>query len=936
MNLRHLFVSATIGAFATVCFAQPNRILSKIDNSRTLALPGRVHPLAAAANDAGEVGSAFPLPYMTMHLHPTAAQQAKLQQLLQDQQNPASPRYHQWLTPEQYADQFGVSAADAAQIAAWLQAQGFTVDPVSRSRTFITFSGTAGQVHAAFGTTIHHYKVNGQMHYANSTDLTIPAALSPLVSGIRGMNDFRPKPHLAKAKPNWTLGPGNYVLGPDDFATIYDVTPMYSAGTNGSGQKIAIMGQSTIRSSDITYFWNLFGLNSVTLVQMQVPRENPGMSQGDVDESALDIEWAGAIARNATIVFVYSYNVWDSATYAVDNNVAPVISMSYGSCEMYDLADLPANRALVQQANAEGITWLAASGDQGATDCDAGMDVAEGGLAVDEPGSIPEVTSMGGTSVSDGSSYWNRSNTATLGSAKGYIPEIAWNDSNAGGTILATGGGASVYFPQPAWQTSAGVPSDGWRHVPDISLNSSVYVVPYYVYCTACQGAQGGVEYVGGTSAATPTMAGVVGLLNQYLKTTGLGNINPTLYSMYKSAPSAFHPTTGGNNIVPCAYGSPGCNNGQQGYTVGSSGYNSVTGLGSIDVTKLIQQWSNAAPKGSVVVASIDQNPVYQGFSESCSSSASTWNFQLTVSEEGGFATSLTGLSINGTDYSPKIASIFGTATIGARQSISGCYSLSGVSAPANETFDLSGPDWKTSLTVPFQGPQTQLAVGGATNAASFQQVYAPGMILAVFGTGFGTLAQLASTIPLPEYMAGVEGTICPGNCQTSSAYYSVPLYYVGPNQVNLQIPYEVSGAVDLQIGNPYINTDYFFTVSAVAPGIFTFLDGTSDMNPNRTGSAGQTTFLFITGDGRVTPSLADGTTPQAGTPTANLPKPRQAVTVTVGRINAPTTFIGIPSGLVGVTQINFTIPSNVPTGRQPVVVTVGTTPSQTAYITIQ
>jgi uncharacterized protein (TIGR03437 family) len=205
-----------------------------------------------------------------------------------------------------------------------------------------------------------------------------------------------------------------------------------------------------------------------------------------------------------------------------------------------------------------------------------------------------------------------------------------------------------------------------------------------------------------------------------------------------------------------------------------------------------------------------------------------------------------------------------------------------------------------------------------------------------------GNLAQAASTIPLPEFMAGVEAVMCPVNCASASSYYPVPLYYVGPNQVNVQIPYEMSGTVDLNIATPFnpYGIDYFFTVSAVAPGIFTFLDGSGDMNPSRTGKAGQATFLFITGEGKVTPSLPDGTTPSAGTPFANLPKPRQAVSITVGGIPVTTTdsnwFIGIPSGLVGVTQINFTIPASVPSGRQPVVVTVGTTSTPPAFITIQ
>jgi len=945
MKLPSIFVSALIGAAATVSFAQPNRIASKIDNSQTFALPGRVHPYAAAANDAGEVDSNFPLPAMTMTLQPTPAQQAKLQQLLQDQQNPASPSYRQWLTPEQYADRFGVSASDAAQIAIWLEGQGFTVDPVSRSRTFLTFHGTAGQVQSAFKTTIHHYKVNGVMHYANSTDLTIPQALSPLVSSIRGLTDFRPKPQLVKAKPKWTMGPGNYVLAPDDFSAIYDIAPMYSSNINGSGIKIAIMGQSTIRTSDITNFWNTFGINAV-LTQIEANHENPGVSQGDNDESALDLEWAGAVARDANIVFVYSYSVWDSATYAVDNAVAPIISMSYGDCEMLDLVDLPSERQLVQQANSEGITWFAAAGDNGATDCDGAfgaVNVAENGLAVDEPGSIPEVTSMGGTAVSDSPAYWNSSNTTTSESAKvpanGVFPEVAWNETAeavpAGLGILGTGGGASIYFPQPSWQTSAGVPNDGWRHVPDISFNASVFAVPYYIFCEACSDIQGAGS-VGGTSAATPTMAGVVALLNQYLKTNGLGNINPTLYNLFKTAPSAFHNNITGNNIEPCAYGSPSCNNGQEGYTASGSGYSSVVGFGSVDVTKLIQNWSSAALTGPVVVASLDQNPVYQGYSETCGS-ASTWNFQVTLTEEAGFATSVTAFSINGVDYSSQISSIFGTSTIGARQSITGCMFLSSVNAPTYEAFNFSGPNWSTAINMSFQGPQAQLAVGGATNAASYAQTYAPGMIMAVFGTGLGTLSQAAATVPLPEMMAGFEAIMCPVNCNTASTNWNVPLYYVGPNQVNIQIPYEASGAVDLNLGNPYQDIDYFFTVSPIAPGIFTFLDGTNDTNPNRTASPGQTTFLYITGEGQVAPSLADGTSPAAGTPLAQLPRPTEAVTVTVGGIASPQiSFVGIPIGLVGVTQINFEVPSNVPTGRQPVVVTVGTVSTPAAYITSQ
>ena len=139
---------------------------------------------------------------------------------------------------------------------------------------------------------------------------------------------------------------------------------------------------------------------------------------------------------------------------------------------------------------------------------------------------------------------------------------MAWNDTALAGILAATGGGASVYFPQPAWQTGPGVPADGARHVPDLALSSSADHDGYYFYFN------GSVGYVGGTSAATPTMAGIFALLNQYLVSTGaqaqpgLGNVNPTIYRLAQNTSGVFHDVTAGNNIVPCAAGTPNCNNG--------------------------------------------------------------------------------------------------------------------------------------------------------------------------------------------------------------------------------------------------------------------------------------------------------------------------------------------------------------------------------------
>jgi uncharacterized protein (TIGR03437 family) len=358
-----------------------------------------------------------------------------------------------------------------------------------------------------------------------------------------------------------------------------------------------------------------------------------------------------------------------------------------------------------------------------------------------------------------------------------------------------------------------------------------------------------------------------------------------------------------------------------------ASGYNSTTGLGSVDATNLIHQWSSAAPSGSAVVASIDQNPVFQ---QQPDANGNSWIFKLTLSEEAGIGTTLTGLGIAGVDYSSQIAGLFGSATLAAGGSATASIGLKNLTVPTNVLFtysgiDASGRQWSAQMSIPFQGFQTQLQVGGISNAATGQQAYAPGMILSIYGAALGTFAQSAATVPLPQYLAGFEATI---NNVTA------PLYYVSPNQVNVQIPYEINpGPATLVVGNPYANITYNFQVSAAAPGIFTFQNGS--INPYPSAAVGQTVTLYMTGDGQVTPSLATGATPSARTQTSNLPKPRQAVSVTVGGVPATIAFIGIPSGLVGVTQINYTIPAGVPAGTQLVVVTVGGVASPAANLTV-
>jgi len=953
---------AILGAASPALLAQSDRITSRIDSSQSVVMAGRVPRQATAQNDTGPVENSFRLSGITLMVKPSAAQQTDLNQLLLAQQDSTSPNYHQWLTPEQYADRFGAGAGDLAKIAAWLESQGFSVDYVARSRNYIAFSGTAQQVASAFHTQIHRYTVNGVTHYANATDPSIPAALAGLVSGMRGLNDFRPKPQYRLAHPQATLG-RTTVVGPADFAAIYDVKPLYSESVNGTlingaGQKIVIVGQSEIKASDISSFRSHFGLVAANLTLKVVPYNqtypdggNPGYVPGDEMESDLDVEWSGAVAPNVSVIFVYSGDVWTSAQYAIDQNVAPVLSMSYGNCEASDLADLDTYRSIVQQGNAEGITMLAAAGDAGAADCDGGENVAESGLAVDAPGSIPEVTSMGGTQFNDNGSYW------TGGAATGYIPEMVWNETAVsvpqGSGLLSGGGGASIYFTQPPWQNGI-APSDGMRHVPDLSSAAAVFHDPFYVYTSDTGGAPG-VEEVGGTSCGAPSMAGIVALLNQYLvatgaaKQAGLGNINPTLYRLAQTQSSAFHDIVTGNNIQPCFSGSPNCVNGSLGWTAGT-GYDNASGLGSVDAYNLVHAWNTALATHALVVPSLDQNPEFE-----TAAGSNLWTFTITLSEEAGIAATLTGLSINGADLTAQIPSIFGTTAIPANGtcplastcSISGSYSLRNLNVsngPANVAFAFSGTDatgaqWNNTITVPFTGPQPLLAIGGISNSANGQQTFAAGQIVSLYGTALGSFVQSgapANISPVPIYLAGV--TVLVYNLTGSGQPYQAPLYYVSPNQVNLQIPYEIDpGPTELAFFNSWNSNGLTvdFTVASAAPGIFSYADTGANSSPIGSGSAraGQEVAIYVTGEGQVAPPMADGLAPTAGV----VPGPSLPVSITVGGVAVaqPFDYIGIPSWSAGVLQINFTIPSGVPTGQQPVVVFVGGVPSLPANITI-
>jgi subtilase family serine protease len=639
-------------------FAQGNvvraRVTDRVDLSRLTTLSGNTYALARAQFDQGAAPPDLPMNRIMLVLKRGPDQEAALQDLLVQQQIASSPSYHKWLTPDQFGQQFGPADADIQAVSSWLASFGFQSIKVSKGRTVIEFSGTASQVEAALHTPIHRYVVNGEAHWANANDPQIPVALAPVVSGFASLHNFPKKPASFRSgrtagltrtpdgKPQITFTDGSHGIAPADFNLIYNVTP---SGMTGSGVTIGVIARSNINVSDVQQFRSIFGLPAKD-PNIIVNGPDPGdLGTGEEAEAVLDATWPGAVAPNATVDLVVSESTNAdpgedlSEFYIIDNNLADVMTESFSVCEAafgsQEAAAASFYSGLAEQAAAQGITYLVASGDSGPDSCDdpSTVPTTPTAASVNLLASTPFTVAVGGTQFNDTASpstYWNAANGTNLGSAKSYIPENVWNESctvaQCGSSLAglwSSGGGQSTAFPKPVWQAGvAGIPSANSRFVPDVSLAAADH--DGYVLCLAasCQNTSSpSLRVISGTSASAQMFGGVMALVVQKIGArVGIAN-----YALYKLAAAETLSSCNASNVLPalppantCVFNDvtvgntniPEVNPIEMGFSAANGpGYDEATGLGSVNVSNLVNQWHTVIAQGSTTTLSLSTTP---------------------------------------------------------------------------------------------------------------------------------------------------------------------------------------------------------------------------------------------------------------------------------------------------------------------------------------
>ncbi len=838
--------------------APETRITQAVDNANRTLLKGNVFSMARPEFDRGAAPPNLPMERMTLVLRSTPEQQAALTTLLDEQQDQSSPNYHKWLTPTQFGQQFGASEQDIQTITSWLQSQGFQVNHVANGRNAIEFSGTAGQVEQAFHTAIHKYSVPNAVgvsedHWANSADPQIPAALAPVVVGVATLHNFLKAPqhvrssdqfHFEKkpgAAPEFSTSSGIHAVSPGDLAIIYNAAPLY-AGTpaiNGTGSTVAVVARSNIDPQDLADFRSSFGISGPE-PQIVLNGRDPGvLTDGDALEAILDISYSNALAQQANVNFVISAttNTADgvelSERHIIDNNLGDVMTESFGGCEEgATAADGAEISNLAEQAAAQGITYMVSTGDNGSAGCDRTAPATHG-PSVNILASSPYTIGVGGTMFAEGSvptTYWNATNSATFVTAKSYIPEDVWNQSCATGAAGCTtanldagSGGVSTLFAQPAWQSGvAGISAvPPMRNLPDVSLTAAGHD-PYLV-CLQGSCENGEFEGVFGTSASVQAFGGIMALVRQKVgarvgqadyvfyklaATETLASCNGSQATPVPATTCIFYDTTVGNNVVP------GITNGDYSATVG---YDRATGLGSVNITNLVNQWSSVTFAPSVTTLTVNPTNFTHG-------AAATFN--ITVAPKTG-TPSFTNedvelISSAGNVISDLTLSTAGAASTSTDSLLGGTYTVS-AHYPGNGTLGASdsapvsvniSPEPSTT-TYAVLNPNGTPYTGGVFGTSVLQNVVVAGR--SGFGTPTGGVSLSSNGVPQGIGSLDNTGTLSiSGGAFPQVGTYSLTANYLGDASFQ---PSATPSAINFTVTKASPTVTVQSSLSTAAPG---------------------------------------------------------------------------------------------------------------------
>jgi len=530
---------------------------------RARTLPGHVPAAIAHLTPVGRPEAARELRFA---IGLPLRNQAALTNLLQKMYDPASPDYHHYLTPAQFAESFGPSREDYQSLLEFAGTNGLKVTATHPNRLLLDVSGSVSNIERAFHVTLRTYAhpQDQRLFYAPDADPSLDLA-TPVLH-ISGLDNYsRPQPRLLAnaphSTPNAGSGPAGTYMGSDFRAAYAPGVPL-----TGAGQTVGLLEFDGYTAADITYYESNASLPSVTLTNVLLDGFN-GLLTGDGGEVevSLDIEVAIAMAPGLSQVMVYEAGPGGD-WHDILNRMATDDQARQLSCSWYIGGGGPDPVAdqIWEQMAAQGQSFFNASGDTGAY---LGP--------IDFPGDSPYITQVGGTTLT------------TDGPGGTWVSETVWNWGNGD----ASGGGVSTYYPIPSWQVGLNLTANGgsttMRNTPDVALTAdNVYVR-----------ADGRDNDVGGTSCAAPLWAGFMALVNQQAAANGrppIGFANPTIYALGREAgyTLGLHDIMTGSNVTPFSV---------PGKFLAAPGYDLCTGWGTPNGSNLVN--ALVAPADALLIS---------------------------------------------------------------------------------------------------------------------------------------------------------------------------------------------------------------------------------------------------------------------------------------------------------------------------------------------